>query len=148
MEGLTSKELQSDIYRIIDIEKFEKMIMDNEIGFVIPTKWEDPYEDILYNKLKEYDLDFNNNHKENSLFGQCWTFNNDTDAMWRIYSNNKRGIKVQANLTELHNYLESLGIDRFDVLMTKVLYKDTEEIENQLVDSKGIIDFTNGLLGN
>ncbi|GAB2578183.1 hypothetical protein GCM10027066_20780 [Dyella jejuensis] len=34
-------------------------------------------------------------------YGQCWTKKRDTDAMWRIYSHNKDGIRVQSTPRKL-----------------------------------------------
>lgn len=149
MQGLSSKEKEKIIYRIFDIEKFEQILLNKKIGFVIPSKWEDPYEDILYTKFKEHDVDFYNNHSGNRLFGQCWTFNEDSDAMWRIYSSGKRGIKIEVKLENLHDYLVSKGEKAgFDVLLTKVKYLYTNRIEDILVGKKSGADLLSGLLGD
>jgi hypothetical protein len=36
-----------------------------------------------------------------SYFGQCWTLNEDSDAMWRIYSADEEGIKVRTTVRKL-----------------------------------------------
>lgn len=32
---------------------------------------------------------------KDSVYGQCWTFHSETDAMWRIYSPDKQGAKIK-----------------------------------------------------
>jgi Protein of unknown function (DUF2971) len=34
-------------------------------------------------------------------YGQCWTFKHDTDAMWRIYSSRKEGVKIRTTIRRL-----------------------------------------------
>lgn len=34
-------------------------------------------------------------------FGQCWTLKSASDAMWRIYSHDKQGIRIRTTIRKL-----------------------------------------------
>lgn len=42
-------------------------------------------------------------------YGQCWTTNDDTDALWRIYSHDKDGVKVRTTVRKLLENLVATG---------------------------------------
>src|SRR5438552_2336902 len=35
------------------------------------------------------------------LYGQCWSLLDESDAMWRIYSPNKAGVKIRTTVRKL-----------------------------------------------
>ncbi|MDZ3810609.1 DUF2971 domain-containing protein [Klebsiella pneumoniae] len=66
----------------------------------------------------------------NSWYGQCWTENEDTDAMWRIYSPEKRGVRVKTTIRKLFLTLYDTSDTNCSLkyFIGKVNYKDKEEI--------------------
>jgi len=95
--------LDQKIYRIFSYQRFEELITQNELVLVNPSKWDDPFENFFLNT----EIDCGNSEIAtldtiaNSWYGQCWTTNSDTDAMWRIYSPNKDGIRVSTTVRKL-----------------------------------------------
>lgn len=126
--------LDIPIYRIFSYDRFEELIKNKELVLVKPSMWDDPYENFF---LKTR-VDIGNGevatleYLENSWYGQCWTENEDTDAMWRIYSHKKDGIKVRTTARKLFNAILNPS-DRFASLkffMGKVEYKNKVDIIN------------------
>ena len=69
------------------------MLQTGEWYFAHPSTWEDPYEVRVKNNLS------------NALFAQCWCRKGVSDAMWRIYSQDKLGIRIRINKDRLRDAL-------------------------------------------
>jgi hypothetical protein len=102
------------IYRIFSKQRFLDLLASGQNGLVNPSKWEDPFENFFLRSLvvgpggerisiRDLAADW---------YGQCWTYNNDTDAMWRIYSHTKDGVKVGTTVRKLFARFYDPG-DRF-----------------------------------
>lgn len=74
------------LYRIMNLEKFESMFYDRENTLVRPALWQDPLENPLTNGY------IDNSGKRGEIiglegfYGQCWTLEKRSDALWRAYS--------------------------------------------------------------
>ena len=66
-------------------ERVVQMFERKELTWSRPTLWEDPYE----THFKHSDLD--------SVFAQCWCARGVSDAMWRIYSPDRTGIRISTS---------------------------------------------------
>ena len=108
------------LYRYIGFETFVGMIQNQALTFVFPELWEDPKEGKSF-----YELVSTKSNVYERLFlialyyktyGQCWTRLSESDAMWRIYSNNKRAIRIKVSVDKLEQ-LE-------DVSIVSVVYTD------------------------
>jgi hypothetical protein len=69
------------------------MLKTDEWHFAHPSTWEDPYEIRIKNPLSD------------ELFAQCWCRNGVSDAMWRIYSQDKLGVRIRVNLEAFRGQL-------------------------------------------
>lgn len=129
--NLEECEYDNHIYRIISYERFVELFDNRKNTLVKPKLWEDTFENFaLKSKLKfpngsEILLD---THER--LYGQCWTTSKASDAMWRIYSHNKKSIRIRTTVDKL---LTSLSNDNVDKAMTeacigKVEYKSESKI--------------------
>ena len=106
--NLTEKQLDKPIYRIMSIERLKQVLRDREISLVKPKKWDDPFE----NALLKSSFSMSSGEKtsflaKDSVYGQCWTFNRETDAMWRIYSYDIDGVRVTSTPRKLWNALKN-----------------------------------------
>ena len=116
---LNIKESKFDdhIYRIISYDRFLEMFDSCKNTLVKPKLWEDTFENItLKSKLRypcgsEIVLD---THER--LYGQCWTTSKASDAMWRIYSPDKRSVRIRTTINKL---LTSIDIANADTAMTE-----------------------------
>ncbi|MGK2913727.1 MAG: DUF2971 domain-containing protein [Porticoccaceae bacterium] len=107
---LTDDELDNHIYRIIGVDRLLELVRTGRLTIVHPRKWDDPFENLLdaawignrYPIMGDgleaaediRELDEKIAKIRRPVFGQCWTWNVETDAMWRIYSPDKRGVKI------------------------------------------------------
>ncbi|MBN3059397.1 DUF2971 domain-containing protein [Pectobacterium versatile] len=122
------------IYRIFSFEYFEKLMTEKQLVLVQPSMWDDPYE----NFFLKTEVDFGNGdiasleNLNRTWYGQCWTENEDTDAMWRIYSHNKTGVRVKTTVRKLFLSIfdSSDNFSSLKYFVGKVEYKDKKEIIN------------------
>jgi hypothetical protein len=130
------EDLDTPIYRIFSLEKFSKMITSRENGLVHPSKWDDPFENFFLKNPAEMSdgTPVSLSQLSECWYGQCWTRNFDSDAMWRIYSHGKDGVRVTTTVRALFsNFYDSA--DKFaslKYLIGSVEYKQREEIERFL----------------
>jgi len=114
--NLKPSEIDRYIYRIMPIHRLFEIFKSHEISLVSPEKWDDPFENLIIKneieKARNYFL--NSNPTEEGVFNvfyshkvaaQCWTLHKETDAMWRIYSQDTQGVKVKCSI---RNLLKSL----------------------------------------
>jgi hypothetical protein len=158
--NLTDEELNKSIYRIFSIERLLEIFDKKEITLVRPHKWDDPFENYIFNKLSKTQKTGNKNKLfeffKNSLYGQCWTFLEESEAMWRIYAPNKNGVKVK---TTIYNLIETMQLQMYAIAemcpyIAKVKYQSVEELEkfyNELVNNftghseKDILNLVNSI---
>jgi len=136
--NLADNELDSHIYRVMPLKWFYELFSKKHNALVRPCKWEDPFENFILNapaRLSDgtcVTFEFNND-----FYGQCWTKLTSSDALWRIYSPHKRGVRVR---TTVRNLLASLQGPLGDwahelAFVGKVLY----------LGDKKLVEFGNGV---
>lgn len=153
------------IYRIELLDRFYKMLDNNELVFVNPDKWEDPLENLIFNaKVIKNGKQFHNPAKD-KIFSQCWSYEGDSYGIWKIYTTKaddkgivKRhmGIRITTNLNRLIHIsknnkgkyyygvvdykwryqLDKLPKDRKIVDALKISTPDKKHIETLLVKRK------------
>ena len=82
------------------------------------SSWEDKYENFLLKSTFNVDnqiIDMQN--LCNGIFGQSWTTSKETDALWRIYSKDRYGIRIKTNARKL---FDALYVD--DVCMANIWF--------------------------
>lgn len=115
--NIDDNEYNNYIYRIISYDRFLELFNTKKNTLVKPKLWEDTFENFtLKSKLQfpnddEIELD-----TYERIYGQCWTTSRASDAMWRIYSPDKKGIRIRTTIDKL---LSSLGMANVNVAMTK-----------------------------
>lgn len=119
-DGLTRDD---KIYRYISLEQFMQMVENNLTYLTRIISWEDTWEV----PSKNIPTRINNGKVElplysgsSELFGQCWTLKEESDAMWRIYSPTKSGIKVGTTI----NKLELIKDLNYSAINKTYYYKD------------------------
>ncbi len=96
-------DLDMPIYRIFGRKYFRKMLNDNRLTLVHPEMWDDPFENILMqSRLKKKNGTYVSLRTlRETLFGQCWTAESESDALWRVYSPDKGAIQVKTMVRKL-----------------------------------------------
>lgn len=99
---LNEKVLDRSVYRIIsEARLFELFDTQNNV-LVRPSMWDDPFENFILNStVRTKNDEFGDFGFRDDLFGQCWTLQKASDAMWRIYSSHKRGVRIRSTPRKL-----------------------------------------------
>ena len=100
--GLTEAELDQLIYRIFSLERFFQVLDKKQLTLVKPHLWDDPFENVLLkSEFKTASNETAVFEAHDSVYGQCWTQHAESDAMWRIYSPHKNGVRLQTTPRKL-----------------------------------------------
>jgi|GEM_PF-634425 len=90
------------IYRIISLDRLYDLFQTKKNTLIKPHLWDDPFENFVLNlkgKLPNGDIvEFRQRH---NFFGQCWSLKSGSDAMWRIYSTDKKSVCIQVRINKL-----------------------------------------------
>lgn len=144
------------IYRIFPFQKIIEIFQNKELVLVTPELWDDPYEnfflksEIFIPVVNEENvlIDFksiNSNLMYRTIFGQCWSLQHESDAMWRIYSGDSLcGVKVKTTIKKLISELKKAKCNEFSSIypyIGRVSYQENEMIEkfNETIDFAGNI---------
>jgi hypothetical protein len=102
-DGLAIDDWDAPIYRTYSLEYALALFKSGTNGLVHPSRWDDPFENFF---LKNGAVDENGNlvaldevHKD--FYGQCWTIEEESDALWRIYSQAKGGVCISTTIRKL-----------------------------------------------
>lgn len=99
---------ETPVYRIFARDRFLQLLRTAELVLPNPSLWEDPFENFFLQapvRLPDGRL-ATLRDLASKWYGQCWTFNRDTDAMWRIYSGpEKTGVRVRSTVGKLFDVI-------------------------------------------
>jgi hypothetical protein len=99
--------LDKPVYRIMSINRLLQALELKQLVLVKPKKWDDPFENALLASAFEIgDGKIASFSAKDSVYGQCWTLHRETDAMWRIYSGNKDGVRIASTPRKLLTALQ------------------------------------------
>jgi hypothetical protein len=108
------------LYRILSFKHVVDMFESKELYFALPSSWDDPYEKILVHK------------RSHAFFAQCWCKKAVSDAMWRIYSQDRTAIRICTTRAKLRAALnavkESHDLDH--------MIKDVEYVQASKIDGR------------
>jgi len=138
---LTQKQLDAHVYRIIEPKRLYELFESKEGVLVHPSCWDDPYENfILRSKVRDKTGQVKAYTYHEKMYGQCWTLNTNSDAMWRIYSPDTRGIRIRTTVRRLLESLYHGSVNRPDMfcVVGKVRY----------LGEKALRRFANGIYKN
>jgi hypothetical protein len=117
------------VYRIISLERLGELFEKRVNTLVKPMAWDDPFENFVMGLKGQLPsgktVEFAQRY---DFYGQCWTLAAASDAMWRIYSSDKRSVRIRVRLRNLVGTLapRALGI----VIIGKVRYLRTKGLLN------------------
>lgn len=125
------------VYKYISFDSLLQMLTEECIILVQTNYWEDVYENFI---LKE-NYYSSNGKKINAMWlskmflGQCWTGKMSSDAMWRIYSPDKKGVRIRTRIGKIMDVLKS----EESCFFGRVEYLPQAKIEKDLVSLRGNI---------
>jgi len=122
--NISISERDRAVYRIISFERLRELFEKRVNTLVKPMAWDDPFENFIPGLKGQLPsgqfVEFSQRY---DFYGQCWTLIGGTDAMWRIYSSDKRSVRIKVRLRALVETLapRAIGI----VFVGKVRYLHT-----------------------
>lgn len=143
---LDGDQLKTSIYRVFPYDYFLESLINKRLTLVKPSLWDDPFEEFLakQNFLGPKGEKLTMNNFGGSFFSQCWSFNKESDFMWRVYSPNNRGVKVKSDIKTLIDALVP-SVNNGDLFkLGKVDYWNDNKIKKNFEDQ----DFLGKLLIN
>lgn len=138
--------LDDTIYRIFSVDKFKRTLADKKLCLVRPSKWEDPFENLLLNSVGQLadgtEVGFES--IRDSYYGQCWTLRKECDGLWRNYKGREpAAIKVKTTVGKLMNQFYDLTnkFHELSYFIGKVEYATDEEIVDFFRDEIDLLSF-------
>lgn len=142
--NLKKTDLDKKIYRIISFERLLEIFVSRKNTLVKPSAWSDTFENfILKSKVRLRSGEIIQYNYFDRMYGQCWTLQKASDAMWQIYSPNKKNLRIRTTIRQLRDSFyaahQSLTDVKCCVGRVKYLYeKELMEIANKTFDDSGI----------
>ena len=140
---LGSLDPETYLYRIFGIERLFQLFETKKNVLVHPSKWDDPFENFILSGLVEIASGEKGQFGfKDHVFGQCWTTKRESDAMWRIYSPEKNGVRVRARVKSLIQGLRACESSFADIscFVGKVSYlpqNKLKDLDINVLDSSG-----------
>ena len=108
------------LFRYISLAQFISLIENRKLYLRKVKLWDDPWEapDDQLPLIRDDGMQiYSESLITASTVGQCWTYEKDSDAMWRIYSGDRQGIMIE---TIAENFASIDNLRR--ALLAKVIY--------------------------
>lgn len=133
--NLTRKQRSAPIYRVFGIQRLLEMFSSENNTLVKPALWDDPFENFILTLAIQASPNPNSYVvAKDGFFGQCWSMLRESDAMWRIYSPDKNGVKVRTTVGKLFDSLCNAPEKRGESFIGKVFYKKDAELRSRIRD--------------
>ncbi len=137
---ITETEELSDIplYKYFSLNNLSYMLNGKKL-FVdnISKSWEDCYENFFLKSTfyREQSL-IGTDNLIHGVFGQSWTTKTESDAMWRIYSSDKNGIRIKTNAKKLFDAIyindKAMANTWFGKVKYDVMQKIYQDLNNEI----------------
>jgi len=125
------------IFRIFSYSRLLQLLVEKRMVLLKPHKWDDPFENFLYSSeaTSEDNVSISLASLRETAFGSCWSLAKESDAMWRIYSHNKDGVKVRTTVGKLFNtFWKAVRDPALKCYVGKVVYWGEAEIKKLISD--------------
>ncbi len=127
---------ETAIYRLIEVHHLFELFESKLLTLVAPKLWDDPYENFLEYchgiNPDEPNHRYSYNGYTELIFGNCWTLNQDTNATWKIYSPDKRRVKIKTTINKLHALVSKIDDSWFRSYLGKVSYLSESEVKSNI----------------
>ena len=106
--NLQTEDFDKYVYRIISLDRLIQIFSEKVNVLVSPELWDDPFENfIMKSNVRFDDGTIANIGFCDDYYGQCWSLHQASDAMWRIYSGDKKSVRVRTTIRKLAESLSS-----------------------------------------
>lgn len=119
------------IFKFFSMKALIPLLKQGKLFIDRVKTWEDVYENFFlkenfYSKSLEANID--TAEIAHGVFGQSWTYAPETDAMWRIYSADMHGVRIQTTVGKLFSAVFVDDTCIADTWLGKVEYNSMDEI--------------------
>ena len=139
------------LYKYMSFNRFIDMIELKRLYLTNITVWEDPYEGFpiirnfgdgkpswVVNMMGKDLVRGIQNSTLKSIYAQSWTYQDEeSDAMWRIYSQDKLGVRIAVNLVDIICQVKK-AISKIykDIVLNhyKVKYRQEFDVKKCIID--------------
>ena len=121
------------IYRIFPQNRFFELFEEKKNALSRPEKWKDPFENVFLKskvRLPNGEVGLFNFHDD--VYGQCWTLERSSDAMWRIYSADQDAVRVRTTVGRLIDSLRAAQYNMVDAscFIGRVRYQKVSQLKD------------------
>ena len=119
------------IYRVFPRIRFFELFEQETNTLVQPKLWNDPFENLfLQPAVKPLNGDTASFRFHDAVYGQCWTLESRSDALWQIYSKQCDGIRVRTTVGMLIDSLRAANRDVADqnCIIGRVSYERDKQL--------------------
>lgn len=146
---IDDKLLDTEIFRVYSLDKFLISLDEKSIHFIKPRYWDDPFEGFFldhafWRSERGTKVHWIPEIDRERFYAQCWTFNKESDFMWRIYAPNKDGIMVRSTIRKIIQYLQEMPNGEFYI--GKVVYQTQNEIKEKYLQIDNSYNLLNLIL--
>ncbi|MFZ2445880.1 MAG: DUF2971 domain-containing protein [Syntrophobacteraceae bacterium] len=151
--NIERNEYATAIYRFTDVKWLLDSIVGKRNTLLSPRIWEDPFENALANQFRHL-RSTALYHFRNRVYGQCWTFQPETDAFWRAYLPQGDGVRLKSTVHKLYRSLETeisrTTLSHMSCCIGRVHYKQEDEIISLFHDKEWVqnVFLNQGTLGH
>jgi Protein of unknown function (DUF2971) len=120
------------LYRTIPKDRLYELFAKHQNALVRPRMWDDPWENIALNSKVEINGEFGDFGFKDDIYGQCWTLKGFSDAVWRIYSQDKTGVRIRTTVGKLLGSLSNYKPNQSSIscFIGRVTYMSTKQIHS------------------
>jgi hypothetical protein len=124
------RQYDQSVYRIVRKEHLLSLLATRENALVKPERWHDPFENFILKSHFVRNGELVTIGHRDLYYGQCWTLQRASDAMWRIYSPDSTGIRIRSTIRKLAESLENWRAEwaAQEVYVGKVRYLTTARL--------------------
>jgi hypothetical protein len=105
--NLPKEKLNTPIFRIINFDRLTEILESKQNILSRPKNWDDPFEKLLSLVSIDGPLDMPIKTFGYYIYAQCWTFSEENDLLWRVYSPERDGVRIRSTPLKLLNSLKN-----------------------------------------
>lgn len=107
-DATTIQAKEEYVYRFFPLKYFLQLLDNRSLFFPRISTWEDPYELFLFKQhfIDAAGMQIEMLSQSERIFGQCWTTQRDSDALWRIYSPDLMSVRIKTTVSRIKSFIE------------------------------------------
>ena len=124
-----------NLYKFYSMKGLTPLLQQKRLFIDRVKSWEDNYENFFLKEKfysKSAGVEINTDDVAHAFFGQCWTYAPETDAMWRIYSTDKHGVRIRTKVGKLFSTIFVDDMCIADTWLGKVEYSPMTQINSYI----------------